>query len=417
MLEILCDVVRGLAALWVFTYHFRPSREGIWLLASVGDLGVPAFFVISGFCILSAAQRTRTKNQSVVAFLKRRLVRIYPPFWASIVVVLAVPFIIGTFSGYWVKPLWYSYTWQDWLLVISLGRIFFGHGQPLYTTFVNVNAVYWSLAIEVQFYLVIFAALVWRRHFNRILIGTTVAGFAALTVPALRSSGLFLAYWPLFSVGMGLKWVLDRPVPKFWKPGLVAAVAAMVAVIVSDIVAPKALPDMIYPLVFATAIGLVLWMVAPLDRHFAFRPLLWLGSVSYSIYLLHTLVSQIPTAALQNRMTPDTVPFKALVLVLTLIPIYGFYRIAEKPFISTSGMVRPLGVPLELGGVVVDLPQISSGVSGGLVVEMLRGRVSGLAASRHSSRSHGRSELDDRDEAVAAGSVPLFGVGVGAGSE
>lgn len=401
MLEILCDVVRGLAALWVFTYHFRPSREGIWLIASVGDLGVPAFFVISGFCILSAARRTLKKDQSALAFLKRRLVRIYPPFWASVAVVMAVPFIIESFTGYWAKPLWYAYTWQDWVLVASLTRIFFGHGQPLYTTFVNVNAVYWSLAIEVQFYLVMFAALVWRRHFNRILIATTVAGFAALTIPALRGSGLFLAYWPLFSVGMGLKWVLDRPVPKFWKPGLAAAIAIMCAVIVSDIVAPKALPDMIYPLVFAAAIGLVLWMAAPLDRHFAFRPLLWLGSISYSIYLLHTLVSQVPAAALWNRMAPDTMLTKALVLVITLVPIYGFYLIAEKPFISTSRMVRPLGVPLELRGVKIDVPQVTGGVSDGLVVEVSGPRISALAASRHRSRAHGGSEFDDRDEAVA----------------
>jgi len=341
MLEILCDVVRGLAALWVFTYHFRPSREGIWLIASVGDLGVPAFFVISGFCILSAAQRTVSRQQSSRAFLKRRLVRIYPPFWASVLVVMAVPFIIESFTHYPTRPLWYAYTWQDWLLIFSLGRVFFAHGQPLYTAFVGVNAVYWSLAIEVQFYLVMFAALVWRRHFNRILIATTIAGFAALAIPALRTSGLFLAYWPLFSVGMGLKWVLDRPVPHFWRIGLAAAIGLTGAVVVSDIAAPKALPDMIYPLFFATACGLVLWMAAPLDRHFAFRPLLWLGSISYSIYLLHTLMCQIPTAALQNHMTPDTVLFKALVLLLTLIPIYGFYQLVEKRFISTS---RPQGM-------------------------------------------------------------------------
>ena len=128
MLEILCDVVRGLAALWVFTYHFRPSREGIWLIASVGDLGVPAFFVISGFCILSAAQRTVSKQQTAQAFLKRRLVRIYPPFWASVAVVMAVPFVIESFSHYHITPLWYAYTWQDWLLILSLGRVFFAHG-------------------------------------------------------------------------------------------------------------------------------------------------------------------------------------------------------------------------------------------------------------------------------------------------
>jgi peptidoglycan/LPS O-acetylase OafA/YrhL len=215
LLEILCDVVRGLAALWVFSYHYRPSRDGIWLLASVGDLGVPAFFVVSGYCILGAAQRTG----SALTFLKRRLRRIYPTFWASLPVVMAVPLLNGS------VPLWYSYTWKDWLLILSLGRVFVGHGQPLYTTFLNVNAVYWSLAIEVQFYLVVFAALLWRRHFNRILICTTLAGFAALAIPTVRDSGFFISYWPAFAAGMGLKLLLDRPAPRFWKAGLAAGVA------------------------------------------------------------------------------------------------------------------------------------------------------------------------------------------------
>ncbi len=348
MLEVLCDLVRGLAALWVFAYHIRPAGAGVWRIASVGDLGVSAFFVISGFCILSAAQNVRAKDQSAFAFLRRRLVRIYPPFWASVAVIAAVPFVIEIITRVqfhkWIAPhpLWYAYTWKDWLLVLSLGRVFFAHGQPLYTAFLSVNAVYWSLAIEVQFYLVMFAALVWRRRFNQILIATTVAGFAALAVPALRTSGLFIAWWPLFSVGMGLRCILARPVPRFWKTGLAGAIVLTGLIVASDIAAPQMLPDMIYPLFFAAGCGLVLWMAAPLDRHLRkpLRPFLWLGSVSYSLYLLHTLVSQVPTSVLQYLMTPDTVICKGLVMALTLVPVWIFYRFLELPFISTSRAAR-----------------------------------------------------------------------------
>lgn len=153
MLEILCDVGRGLAALWVFAFHVRPLNTGLWGAAAVGDLGVPVFFVISGFCILSAAQNSRTKNQPALAFLKRRLLRIYPPFWASIVVVMCVPFVLSlltlTKSHLWVppNPRWYAYTWKDWILILSLCRVFCANGQPLSTAFNGLNAVYWSLAI------------------------------------------------------------------------------------------------------------------------------------------------------------------------------------------------------------------------------------------------------------------------------
>ena len=187
-----------------------------------------------------------------------------------------------------------------------------------------------------------FAALVWRRRFNQILIATTVAGFAALAVPALRTSGLFIAWWPLFSVGMGLRCILARPVPRFWKTGLAGAIVLTGLIVASDIAAPQMLPDMIYPLFFAAGCGLVLWMAAPLDRHLRkpLRPFLWLGSVSYSLYLLHTLVSQVPTSVLQYLMTPDTVICKGLVMALTLVPVWIFYRFLELPFISTSRAAR-----------------------------------------------------------------------------
>lgn len=335
MLDVLCDVVRGLAALWVFAYHFRPSRDGIWLIASVGDLGVPAFFVVSGYCILAAAQRT----DSALTFLKRRLRRIYPTFWASLPIVMVVPLLNGSI------PLWYSYTWKDWLLIVSLGRVFVGHGQPLYTTFINVNAVYWSLAIEVQFYLVVFAAMLWRRHFNRILIGTTFAGFIALTIPAVRDSGFFLAYWPAFAAGMGLKLLLDRPVPRFWKAGLAAGSACAVAVVAAYIAMPK---PVVYPILFASALTLMLWMAAPIDR--LFKPLAGLGSFSYSIYLLHSVLCQWPTEILQRHMNPFTVVAKGIVMLVTLSLCYGFYLIAEKPFLSKARVLRAPGGAVHIRG-------------------------------------------------------------------
>jgi peptidoglycan/LPS O-acetylase OafA/YrhL len=356
MLELLPEIVRGLAAMWVFAYHIRPSANGIWFAASVGDFGVTAFFVISGYCILSAAQKTRARAQSAFSFLKRRLVRIYPPFWASIAVIIAVPFIISAITHETPHPLWYAYNWSDWLLVFSLGRIFFGHGKPLFTTFLNINAVYWSLAIEVQFYLVMFAALAWRRHFNRILIGTTALSLVTLAFPDLIRTGIFLSWWPLFAAGMGLKLLLDRfPAPRFNKAGLATALSLTAAIAASNAVAPNLLPEMFYPLTFAIASALSLWLAAPLDRRIPrdlVRPFLWLGSMSYSIYLLHTLVSQIPAAILETRMTPDGTPLKLLVMLITLAPAYAFYRIFEVHFMSKRRVEEPQ--PVEIPDMVFE---------------------------------------------------------------
>ena len=53
-------------------------------------LGVPIFFVISGYCIAASADSSRRKGDSPWTFLKRRFWRIYPPYWASLVGLIAL---------------------------------------------------------------------------------------------------------------------------------------------------------------------------------------------------------------------------------------------------------------------------------------------------------------------------------------
>jgi peptidoglycan/LPS O-acetylase OafA/YrhL len=91
------DAARGLAALAVVAFHmrlsdsFQESLPTIYAIAKHGYLGVPLFFVISGFCLAASAASSRRNNESALSFLKRRFRRIYPPLWCSILVVAALP--------------------------------------------------------------------------------------------------------------------------------------------------------------------------------------------------------------------------------------------------------------------------------------------------------------------------------------
>src|SRR5438445_5315032 len=80
-------------------------------------------------------------------------------------------------------------------------------------------------------------------------------------------------------------------------------------------------------------------------------------------------------------------------------------------------MVLALGVADQLGAIEVHLAQMTRGVARGLVVEMRRPGMTALAARRDRDGPHAVTELDDRDEAVATGSVPALGPGVGARAE
>src|SRR5687768_10392809 len=84
---------------------------------------------------------------------------------------------------------------------------------------------------------------------------------------------------------------------------------------------------------------------------------------------------------------------------------------------SFARSVGPLGVAYELVGMEIDLAQVARRVAPGLVVEMGRAGMAALAAGRDRQSPDTRSELDDRDEAVAAGAVPALRARPGARAE
>ena len=128
------DGLRAVAVLTVMVYHFG--------FASVpGDLGVTAFFVISGFLItwLLLREYERTDTVSLRSFYMRRVLRIFPAYYAFIAITFAIDF--------WRKDIW-----TPGLTGSALGYVmnYYNalHGHPSTSV-----AHAWSLAVEEQFYL------------------------------------------------------------------------------------------------------------------------------------------------------------------------------------------------------------------------------------------------------------------------
>ena len=76
MLNIAIEVGRGLAALWVFTFHLTaPIGNAIPFLrdvAAAGHFGVPVFFVISGYCMMAVAMKAVQRGESSGTFEMKR---------------------------------------------------------------------------------------------------------------------------------------------------------------------------------------------------------------------------------------------------------------------------------------------------------------------------------------------------------
>jgi peptidoglycan/LPS O-acetylase OafA/YrhL len=339
--------------------------------------------------MMAAAENTLQARRGPANFLKRRLLRIFPPFWLSVLAVMAAPYAIeavsalksGAFSV--AAPAWMAYTWVDWIEVLTLTKVFDNTGGDLQAGFSPINAVYWSLAIEVQFYLIMYASLFFTARWKKILLLVTLLSLLACLSPSLTNSGLFMKYWPAFFVGLVLREAHQRggtPLALFARHELAAsllATAVLLAVLFGVIFAPacatpfacSTVPNLTFTLA-ALLSALLLWTFGGIEHALRFPadgkgmpflkawmllPLAWVGQSSYSLYLLHGKIHQLPMLFVRQLVAPTSLLFPLLTMGATVAMCYVFYLLAEKPFhmLAKRGgkaPARPLPAPVLAAG-------------------------------------------------------------------
>lgn len=150
------DLLRFIAALAVvfFHYAFRGSVDGLSPLSfpgicsftKYGYYGVHLFFIISGFVILMSASKGGVKN-----FIVSRFVRLYPAFW----ICCSLTFL----TTCWMGAPWFEASVNQYLVNMTMLNGFVGVQ--------SIDGVYWTLFVEIRFYILI-AALLLMRNIHRI---------------------------------------------------------------------------------------------------------------------------------------------------------------------------------------------------------------------------------------------------------
>ncbi len=261
------EALRGLAALAVAWFHFTHGAGLLadgWLKASgeYGWLGVEVFFVISGFVIPYSMHRGGFRpGPDIGIFLGKRVLRIEPPYIAAVVVTVALWYASAATPGFRGAP-----------PHLSLAQVASHAGYlTAILGFDWVNPVFWSLAIEFQFYL--FAALAYAllAHASRAVRVGALAAFCASSA-ALPSPIFLFGYAPLFALGIVAFWRhagLERG--RAWWLAFAGACAAA---------AWGLAPAM-------AAAGIAAALSIALVRLPRWRVPAFLGAISYSLYLLH----------------------------------------------------------------------------------------------------------------------------------
>lgn len=294
---VLIDALRGIASLWVVLFHAhaaghiaavaaRLPRAAVAALFEVGWVGVPIFFVLSGYVIALSVGKHRVDGRFVLRFVARRSVRLDPPYWASM--AIAVTFALASLR--FVPGKHYDPP--------TLGQV---AAHVLYLQELlgirEINEVYWTLCQEIQFYLA-FCLLLWavhaqgsRRGALASVFGPALAIAAAMPLlrPPLPVHGLFLPLWHGFLLGVVAHWVAAGKVGGRWFVAFGGAIG--VALIRAGV--EKRGSDALQAAAFLATAALLLAAAlrGRMGRWLGWWPLQWLGKLSYSLYLIHNPVT------------------------------------------------------------------------------------------------------------------------------
>lgn len=350
------DSFRALLALYVVALHCAFSvwpqldgvgRDGLGRLAMVffhGHLAVAAFIFVSGFCLmLPVARYGCSLRAGTTGFYVGRIKRIVPTFYAAVALAWALN---GLFIDQSTHTIWAASLPISWPAVLANLTM----TQNL--MFVSsVNYVFWSIAVEFQIYL-LFPLLVWMwRTLDRVAVAVAVLAVSAVlggAVLGTRWQGLHPHFLGLFVVGM---WVATtatggRQSVSILKGVIALGIAACVGwfclrtfgrewvrVVAAD-----------YAFVFIMAIILTDWCravprLAFARRWMSTRGLVLLGTISYSLYLVHAPMIQI-TWQLFVRGHGYTPAAQLAVLLATAVPAsvvvaIVFFYLFERPFLSS----------------------------------------------------------------------------------
>ncbi|OAH43943.1 acyltransferase [Sphingobium yanoikuyae] len=263
------DALRGIAAFSVLLFHYFniypklfPHGHRLPPLFEHGGYGVLLFFAISGFVIAFSLEGTR----SAADFAVKRFARLFPVYWAAMALSIGIVLLLG--AGQLLPP--------AWVIPVNMTML------QGYFYLPAVDGVYWTLGVELAFYCCMLA--IWMgRGFARLewlLLGwlaikAAIAGWHAM--PSRLVMLLVLDYIPFFIIGMLFYRIWSGH--RRWGQQALFFVAALATIAWAD---PR--EYLVAALLVMAIFAAMLRGWLPFLRH---RLLLWLGAISYALYLIH----------------------------------------------------------------------------------------------------------------------------------
>lgn len=284
------DALRGIAALGVVLFHYMVAFANQYDNASdifpifryfrYGKHGVELFFIISGFVIFMSLERTKNS----LDFVFGRFSRLYPTYWTAVILSFMLIKI--------AKLPYLQFSWKDALINLTMLQQFFGVPP--------IDGNYWTLAIELCFYIIMLllhninilkrintVAIVW---LILISVNLLLEKSQILLLNSNLGTFLILDYAHLFIIGTLLYKIF------LGKETLIYKYTLIIACLLFDLFKYGSEHSLFVTLFTTIFILVIRGRLAYLN----WKPLLFLGTISYSLYLTHLNLGLVTIKTLEK---------------------------------------------------------------------------------------------------------------------
>lgn len=262
------DVLRGVAAFSVVLFHYSRDFYPVFFRfpLNFGYMGVPLFFMISGFVIFMTLEKTTSPKQFIIS----RFSRLFPGYWFIVLLTFGIVMILGKSTEQrTIFDLAINLTMlQHWFLV-----------QP-------IDGAYWTLTVELSFYFLMLILFIFKQldkiYFwaSLFVIGMFISKYLNVhfdlpvyyLLPLLHWGNLFFAgiiFYKIFSIGGK---TIDF---------LLLSATLLTQFLINNNLTENIIVAFFYLLFYILIIIKFDWA--------RLKIFIFLGTISYSLYLVHQL--------------------------------------------------------------------------------------------------------------------------------
>ena len=309
------DGIRGIAALSVVIYHYFYRYNDIyghqeipvdWSYA--GKYGVQLFFMVSGFVIFWSLEKIKKPTD----FLVSRFSRLYPTFWFCSFLTFSIVAVFGLPGR--------ELSYVEALLNFSMIHEYFNVN--------HIDGVYWTLTVELTFYIWMFLFYLTNNLksaeyiFTPFVLLSILDATDTVAFPPILTKILLLEYIAYFIAGICFYKIAYKK-SNVWTGFVLMFCLISTAFIYSPKV--SVLTGTFYAIFFGVSKG---WLT-----YLSFKPFTFVGGISYSLYLIHQNIGYV---VIRELYVLEARPLLSVAVALssTILMAFLITKFVEKPMIS-----------------------------------------------------------------------------------